>query len=102
MTTKKKTKKTPNRTRTKTTTHLSPEDLRFICTDCSFDTLRKGEYYMLNDPLWESYGCGDGMLCIGCMEKRMGRRLNREDFAPVPINANTPRQSKRLQKRLST
>lgn len=27
-----------------------------------------------------------GMLCIGCLESRLGRKLNGEDFPDYPIN----------------
>jgi hypothetical protein len=28
----------------------------------------------------------EGMLCIGCLEKRLNRELNRYDFILAPIN----------------
>jgi hypothetical protein len=34
---------------------------------------------MVRDDLWP-IGKDDGMLCIGCLERRLGRRLTREDF----------------------
>lgn len=53
------------------------------------DTL-PGEYYMIHDTLWSSanfnYGDSDGMLCIGCVETNIGRRLTRSDFPSCPVN----------------
>jgi hypothetical protein len=44
-------------------------------------------------------GPGD-YLCIGCLECRLGRKLNRKDFTRVPINTpdrwNTDRLNDRL------
>jgi hypothetical protein len=48
------------------------------------------------------YGETDGdFLCIGCLEKRIGRRLVPQDFMAVPINDHddawkTPRLAERL------
>jgi hypothetical protein len=28
----------------------------------------------------------DGMLCIGCVERRLGRRLRASDFQDIPMN----------------
>jgi hypothetical protein len=40
------------------------------------------EVYMVHDPVWKEGGMGpwDGCLCIGCLEKRLGRKLRPEDF----------------------
>lgn len=81
------------------------EDSAFLCIDCQADTLRTWEYYMVHSRVWleavpENQGAG--MLCIGCLEKRLGRRTNREDFTDCPLNVemeNKPR-SLRLAHRL--
>jgi hypothetical protein len=46
------------------------------------------EYYSLLDDVWKETGLGprDGMLCIKCVEKRIGRRLKSTDFEDVLIN----------------
>ena len=59
----------------------------FICLDCGVNTHEINEYYMVTDELWESvvpeiYG----MLCIGCLERRIGRLLNSSDFIDCPVN----------------
>ena len=60
-----------------------------LCMDCGVDTFKVYEYYMLRDILWQEVQpdvCG--MLCIGCVEHRLGRRLIPTDFIPdVPLNS---------------
>jgi len=36
--------------------------------------------------LWEKYGVGEKMLCIGCMEDRLGHKLTKEDITDCPVN----------------
>ena len=78
-----------------------PEPLvDFSCKDCASDY---DEDYMVQNDFWKAYGGGDGMLCIGCLEKRIGRKLRRQDFTDLPVNEINPEtQSLRLQDRLST
>jgi len=57
----------------------------FTCLDCAACTLCLGEYYMVTDQVWSSVA-DRGMLCIGCLEKRLGRMLHARDFTDVPIN----------------
>jgi hypothetical protein len=68
---------------------LRPER-HFACVDCGADTLRLGEYYMVWRDVWAAAGpdCDDGMLCIGCLEARLGRRLSTLDFTDASINFN--------------
>jgi hypothetical protein len=44
---------------------------------------------MVHDELWEcatdDFG-GDGMLCIGCLENRLGGLLTKDDFTAAPVN----------------
>lgn len=61
---------------------------------------------MVHDGVWdaatEDFG-GDGMLCIGCLEARLGGKLTADDFTDAPINSGYIfHQSARLQERLST
>ena len=73
----------------------------FDCVDCGVDTLY--EYYMIHDDLWNRVAGmqmqPDGMLCVGCLEARIGRRLVQHDFKDVPINWLWP-HSERLTARL--
>jgi hypothetical protein len=61
----------------------------FKCHDCGMCTLCNNEYYMVDNGLWdtatEDFG-GHGMLCIGCLEARIGDRLQADDFPDLPIN----------------
>lgn len=56
------------------------------CVDCHQDTSAIKEYYMVTFDLWDCYGAGSGMLCIGCLEARIGRLLQPDDFTDAPIN----------------
>ena len=63
------------------------------CGECT-----KGEYYMVKDDLWTF---GRGFLCVGCLEVRLGRRLEPNDFTDVPVNygwkhCKTPRLLERI------
>lgn len=61
--------------------------VKFKCKDCSVDTGRIYEHYFIETELWLSaVGSKTGMLCIGCLEKRIGRRLKPIDFPKVTIN----------------
>jgi hypothetical protein len=42
----------------------------------------------------------DGMLCISCLERRLGRILNRYDFITAPINIVEFQDSSKLINRL--
>lgn len=77
----------------------------FECLDCEVNTLDIGEYYMVNDHVWKTLASlrqDDGMLCIGCLEKRIGRTLTNEDFTDCLLNdSGNYGQSERLQLRLA-
>jgi hypothetical protein len=61
---------------------------------------KQSEYYMVRDSIWKRAGDVKGYLCIGCLEKRLGRRLTPRDFADVPCNdwieTKTPRLVSRM------
>lgn len=59
-------------------------DLRFHCVDCDKDT-GGGEYYMVSDEVWAASGLEPhgGMLCLRCLERRIGREINGDDFTAV-------------------
>ena len=79
----------------------------WLCVDCGFNTApgflsrverqkafkangrriqetidSNSEVYTVRDSVWQRTGLepGGGCLCIGCLEKRLGRRLKSEDF----------------------
>jgi hypothetical protein len=63
------------------------------CVDCDFDTFN-GEDYFVQDAIWKAASeasprlpGGRGVLCIGCLERRLGRELTRADFViDNPLN----------------
>ncbi len=61
------------------------------------------EIYMVRDSVWKAAAMKDwgGCLCIGCLEKRLGRTLNRKDFGDHPFNSlpGTPRLLDRRERR---
>jgi len=71
-----------------------------LCLDCCVETIPT-EYYMVTNDLWsKAVPEYEGMLCIGCLEMRIGRKLNKNDFTKVPVNhIDDPTQSKRLKDR---
>jgi hypothetical protein len=65
------------------------------CVLCGVDTALIGERYMVNSELWDEYGAYDGCLCIGCLERVMGRKLEPADFTDALTNSH-PGKSERL------
>jgi hypothetical protein len=71
----------------------------WFCADCDEHTI--DEYYMVGDDLWADYGAGDRVLCIGCLEIRIGRRLTPADFTDCGANKDPDAtRSARLRDRL--
>lgn len=62
------------------------EDVWF-CVDCHAHTGLMGEYYMVNADVWAQGGADKGMLCVECLEERIGRTLTNEDFPNLPVNS---------------
>jgi hypothetical protein len=84
--------------------------------DCGYETsggVDGDEWYSVHDEIWIK-ACGyiegklpaDGpfgrqILCIGCLERRIGRRLTSNDFTDAPVNKpDDSRMSYRLLTRL--
>jgi hypothetical protein len=63
------------------------------------------ERYMVNHQMWDEVTYEEGhahMLCIGCLEARIGRRLWHGDFINCPLNYGDLREhSQRLAHRLT-
>lgn len=76
----------------------------FECVDCEVNTHFINEYYMVQFELWNSVTIhqNSGMLCIGCLEDRLGRELTTEDFIEAPINYGCFGWSERMKNRLGT
>jgi hypothetical protein len=89
------------------------------CADCGVGCLTIDEYpYMVRDSVWDLAWVGRRkswysrldcqqigleVLCIGCLEKRVGRTLRADDFIPG-VPCNDPKQkhiSARLRDRLT-
>lgn len=72
------------------------------CKDCGLDTKKVHEEYMVEDLLWKKAGMKpkDGCLCIGCLERRIDRRLTHRDFTDIPVNFGCTKKSRRLKNRL--
>jgi hypothetical protein len=74
----------------------------FNCYDCQVDTLEIQEYYTVKGGVWAAAGGGHGLLCIGCLENRLKRRLTKTDFSSTPVNwLFSEQQSQRLLDRLA-
>lgn len=81
------------------------------CADCGVGTLGIGEWYMVRNEVWAEAWCGrikpwhqlEGqmVLCIGCLEQRLGRTLCKNDFIDAPVNHLSDDMSKRMRARLT-
>ena len=70
--------------------------------DCGRDTGRMREHYYIHDLVWHSVvDTPLGMLCVGCLEIRLGRRLDLYDFTSAYINDRANEMSDRLRSRLT-
>jgi hypothetical protein len=73
---------------------------KWLCLDCCVDTGKANEHYFINTDLWmKVVGSIVGMLCVGCLETRIGRQLNKSDFPDVTINS--PKHGNKSQRLLS-
>lgn len=71
------------------------------CEDCGIDAHKINEWYMITYPVWDQVADRLEVLCIGCLENRLGRKLKPEDFADVPLNhPGVTNKSERLVNRL--
>lgn len=65
-----------------------------LCKDCGVDIHSINELCYINDALWK-YVCSRKpeidtryVLCIGCIEKRLGRQLTPNDFVSCELNGH--------------
>jgi hypothetical protein len=66
-------------------------DSKWLCLDCRKDTFN--EYYALKNHLWRravDRSQRHGMLCLSCLQRRLGRPLRPDDFLSEPINTRIP------------
>ncbi len=95
---------------------LNP-NMDFGCMVCDYDCVN--EFYMVHDHLWQvaieglptptmrmigGRITGGSLLCIGCLEKRLGRKLTAADFSKAPCNHDRDEYdtSSRLANRLAS
>jgi len=80
-------------------------DAHWHCLDCLKDTDIAEEFYALHDDLWRRLvrrPSRGSMLCLDCVERRLGRALHRGDFANVAVNQQEARKFPALARRLAT
>jgi len=71
----------------------------WICPDCSKNTIIEDrDYYMVTAELWQQYGNRKGKMCIDCFEKRLGRKLNKNDFVDCTVNSSNKYVQKIIKK----
>ena len=74
----------------------------FCCADCGNNLHHLNEYwYKVKSEIWLTVAKSSDLLCIGCLEKRLNRRLQPIDFSNDPMNHKKLRnKSARLLNRL--
>ena len=70
--------------------------IRTNCADCGVGTLTIDEWYRVKERVWKLAWAGrlkpwhalpgQQILCIDCLEKRIGRTLVPSDFRKIPVN----------------
>ena len=81
------------------------------CCDCGLGCNVAGEWYAVRDTVWELAWRGrrkpwhsirgQAVLCIGCLEKRLGRTLCAGDFTDAAVNCPDGNISDRMRARLT-
>jgi hypothetical protein len=81
------------------------------CCDCGLGTNVAREWYMVKPNVWTEAWAGrrkpwhalpgQSVLCIGCLEQRIGRTLCAADFADAVVNDPEGDISERLRRRLT-
>jgi hypothetical protein len=65
---------------------------------------KQSEVYIVHNHVWQKAGMpewsysGEGCLCIGCLERRIGRPLGPDDFPDHPFNT-LPGSARLLERR---
>ncbi|GAA0448663.1 hypothetical protein ACFQ2B_04875 [Streptomyces stramineus] len=77
----------------------------FPCHDCGAPTAPldgPDEWYMVHDRVWRcARATEDSVLCVGCLEVRLDRRLLHTDFTAAVLNdPHDDQHSERLLNRL--
>jgi len=63
------------------------EKKHWRCLDCGKDCMTDDkDYYMIQNDLWmKLVGSHNGMLCMDCLEARLGHKLRKEEILPCPL-----------------
>jgi hypothetical protein len=69
-----------------------------LCADCRCETW-PFETFMVTDAVWQQARGGHRCLCCQCLEDRLDRPLEREDFPAVPLNDDSELDTVRLRLR---
>lgn len=76
---------------------------KWNCVDCDRSTHH--EHYFVKNSVWQAEAKmpEQGMLCVTCLESRIGRMLTPEDFTDAHINnpKKSPMMSDLLRSRIS-
>jgi hypothetical protein len=81
------------------------------CCDCGLGTNVAREWYMVKPKVWKEAWAGrrkpwhelpgQSVLCIGCLEQRIGRTLCADDFADTVLHDREGDISGRMRQRLA-
>lgn len=67
-------------------------NIDWSCAECKADTNNDIDYHMLQFDLWDKIAKKkEHFLCLDCVEKRLGRPIERKDLLPCPLNFMHPR-----------
>lgn len=63
------------------------EKKNWSCLDCGKDCIKDDkDYYMIQHELWMNLvGSHEGMLCMNCLETRLGHKLRKEEILSCPL-----------------
>lgn len=56
--------------------------MTFVCQACRCGLVSKNEAPMLDDELWKLHYPQNGVVCRGCMEKKLEREIELQDLRP--------------------
>jgi len=69
----------------------------FCCVDCGKDTfLDNKDYYMVTNEVWKKHGVGKNMLCVDCMEARLGHKLRKDEITLCQQNLYHNKYTRRI------
>jgi len=60
-----------------------PKSALLFCVDCQSEDFI---YFMVTNEIWKIIKGKSSILCIHCVEKRLGRKLTINDFTDASIN----------------